>query len=121
VIVAGSREIPLDRMILKRDPIIYRPEHGSIVDPAEIVGDLGSRGFISAMIEGGPSIASSFLRAGLVDRVVWYAAPRLAVGTGIPAFAGIFTSMDEIFDLHITNVERIGPDIKISATIYKEK
>ncbi len=120
VIVAGSREIPLDRKILGRDPIIYRPESGTTVDPVTIVEDLGRKGFVSAMVEGGPSLASSFLRAGLVDNVVWYTASRLAGGRGLSAFAGIFESMDEIVDLDITDVERIGPDIKISATISKE-
>lgn len=120
VIVAGLREIPLDRKILRRDPIIYRPEDGTRVNPVRLLEDLGDRGFVSAMVEGGPSVASSFLRGGLVDRVVWYTAPRLAAGRGLPAFAGIFESMDEIVDLHISDVERIGPDIKISATIDRE-
>jgi diaminohydroxyphosphoribosylaminopyrimidine deaminase/5-amino-6-(5-phosphoribosylamino)uracil reductase len=120
VIVAGSRDIPSDRKILRRDPIIYRPEAGTIVDPVRLVEDLGNRGLVSLMVEGGPTLASSFLRAGLVDQIIWYTAPRLAGGRGLPAFAGVFESMDDIIDLHITDVERIGPDIKISATVSKE-
>jgi diaminohydroxyphosphoribosylaminopyrimidine deaminase/5-amino-6-(5-phosphoribosylamino)uracil reductase len=121
VIIAGTREIPLDRQILGRQPIIYRSEDGSTVDPVSVVEDLGSRGFVSAMVEGGPSIASSFLRAGIIDKVVWYTAPKLAAGRGLPAFAGIFETMDDLVDLNVTDVERIGPDIKISATVSKER
>jgi diaminohydroxyphosphoribosylaminopyrimidine deaminase/5-amino-6-(5-phosphoribosylamino)uracil reductase len=120
VIIAGRRDVPPDRQILDRQPIIYRPVDGSIVDPVSVVDDLGDRGFVSAMVEGGPSIASSFLQAGIVDKVVWYAAPKLAAGRGLPAFAGIFESMDDLVDLRITNVERVGSDIKISATVDGE-
>jgi diaminohydroxyphosphoribosylaminopyrimidine deaminase/5-amino-6-(5-phosphoribosylamino)uracil reductase len=121
VIIAGTREIPSDRQILGRQPIIYRSEDGSTVDPVSVVEDLGSRGFVSAMVEGGPSIASSFLRAGIIDKVVWYTAPKLAAGRGLPAFAGIFETMDDLVDLNVTDVERIGPDIKISATVSRER
>ena len=96
--------------------------HARIVSQGDafLLEDLGDRGFVSAMVEGGPSVASSFLQGGFVDKVVWYTAPRLAGGRGLPAFAGTFESMDKMVDLHISDVERIGPDIKISATIDRE-
>jgi diaminohydroxyphosphoribosylaminopyrimidine deaminase/5-amino-6-(5-phosphoribosylamino)uracil reductase len=72
------------------------------------------------MIEGGPSIASAFLEAGLVDQIVWYTASKLAAGRGTPAISGIFETMNEITELEITDVDRIGPDIRIAATIMKE-
>jgi diaminohydroxyphosphoribosylaminopyrimidine deaminase/5-amino-6-(5-phosphoribosylamino)uracil reductase len=121
VIIAGTRDIPPDRRILNRDPIIYRPIDGQGVDPVLIAEDLGERGFVSAMIEGGPSIASSFLRAGLVDRLVWYIAAKLAGGRGLPAMAGVFETIDDVTDIDITDVARVGPDIRISATISKER
>jgi len=121
VIIAGARHIPPDRRILDRDPIIYRPETASVVDPVTVVEDLGRRGYVSAMVEGGPSIASSFLRAGVVDKLVWYVASKLAGGRGLPAVGGVFESVDDALVVDITNVERIGPDIKISATISKER
>ncbi len=121
VIIAGGRGVPSDRRILERDPIIYRPEDAQVVNPATVVKDLGSRGIVSAMVEGGPSIAAAFLDAGLVDQIVWYTASRLAAGRGLPAFAGVFKTMSDITDIEITGVERVGPDLRISATINKER
>ena len=121
VIIAGTRDIPPDRQILTRDPIIYRPDGASRVDPVAVVEDLAERGYVSAMVEGGPSLASSFLHAGVVDKLVWYAASKLAGGRGLPAVSGVFESVDNALNIDITNVERIGPDIKISATISKEQ
>jgi len=120
VVIAGGRDIPPGHRILGRDPIIYRPEGEPTVDPGTVVKDLGRRGVLSAMIEGGPSIASSFLGAGLVDEVVWYTAPKLAAGRGTPAISGIFQTMSDITELKISSVERVGPDIRIAATIMKE-
>ena len=41
---------------------------------------------MSVLLEGGPTLAAAFLRAGLVDRVVGYVAPAL-LGAG-PAAVG---------------------------------
>ncbi len=120
VVIAGGREVPPDHRILKRDPIVYHPDGASSVDPQTVVKDLGHRGIVSAMIEGGPSIASSFLGAGLVDRLVWYTGSRLASGRGTPAIGGIFETMSDITELEITDVEQVGPDVRIEATIVKE-
>jgi diaminohydroxyphosphoribosylaminopyrimidine deaminase/5-amino-6-(5-phosphoribosylamino)uracil reductase len=121
VVIAGERAIPVDRQIMNRDPIIYRPNGALRVDPAAVLKDLGARGIVSAMIEGGPTIASAFLAAGLVDEIVWYTASKLAGGRGISAFGGVFETMADITDLDIVDVERVGPDIRITATIIRDR
>lgn len=121
VVIAGIREIPSDRQILSRDPIVYRPDGSSTVDPVAVVEDLGERGIVSAMVEGGPKLITSFMHAEVVDQIVWYVGAKLAVGTGIPALAGVFDTMANVTQITIEDVERIGPDIKISATIDKER
>lgn len=119
VIIAGTRALPTDRQVMARDPIIYSARGTDPVDPAEVVRDLGERGIVSAMIEGGPSIAASFLDAGVVDEIVWYVGAKLAGGTGIPALPGTFETMADITDLTFQHVERVGSDIRISATLTK--
>jgi diaminohydroxyphosphoribosylaminopyrimidine deaminase/5-amino-6-(5-phosphoribosylamino)uracil reductase len=121
VLIAGAREIPSDRRILKRNPIIYRPDNAPRVDPTTVVKDLGERGVTSAMVEGGPSLASAFLQAGLVDEIIWYIGSKLAGGRGLPPVAGIFETMDDITDLTIQEVVRVGSDIRIAATINRER
>lgn len=120
VIIAGLRAVPADRVILDRDPIVYHPQDGDVVDPVHVVTDLAQRGYVSALVEGGPSIAASFLRADVVDEIIWYLAAKLGGGLGIPAIGGVFESMDDIVSLHFADVERIGPDVKILATVSRE-
>ncbi len=67
------------------------------------------------LLEGGPTLAGGFLRAGLVDRVVAYLAPTL-LGDGVPALVGtgISTLADGI-GLDLTDVTRVGPDLRVTA------
>jgi len=64
------------------------------------------------LIEGGPTLAAAFLRAGLVDRWVQYTAPLLlGDGPAWPAWtsqAGVKAGQP----FHLTRVERIGTDVK---------
>jgi diaminohydroxyphosphoribosylaminopyrimidine deaminase/5-amino-6-(5-phosphoribosylamino)uracil reductase len=72
------------------------------------------------LLEGGPTVAAAFLRAGLVDRVVWYLAPAL-LGAGPAAIddLGIATITD-IRRLRVATVDRVGHDLRITATMEPE-
>src|SRR4051812_22624399 len=58
------------------------------VDPNAVLGVLHDRGIVHVLLEGGPTVAMSFLRAELVDRVVAYVAPVMIGGGGLPALGG---------------------------------
>ena len=48
------------------------------LDLKQLLGQLGSLGAASLLVEGGGETAWSFLSQGLVDRVIWITAPRFA-------------------------------------------
>jgi diaminohydroxyphosphoribosylaminopyrimidine deaminase / 5-amino-6-(5-phosphoribosylamino)uracil reductase len=85
------------------------------VDLAALVCRLLDRGRQAALLEGGPTLAGGFVRAGLVDRVVGYVAPRL-LGAGPAALgnAGIST-LPAAMRLAVHDVTRIGSDVRIVA------
>ena len=60
-------------------------------DPWDAVKQLAGDGVGHLMIEGGPTIASAFLAAGLVDELVIYQAPIL-LGAGTPAVQSLGVS-----------------------------
>jgi diaminohydroxyphosphoribosylaminopyrimidine deaminase/5-amino-6-(5-phosphoribosylamino)uracil reductase len=68
-----------------------------------------------ALLEGGPTLAGAFLRAGLVDRVVAYLAPVL-LGAGPAALgdAGVAT-IAQALRLHVEDVTTLGPDLRVTA------
>jgi diaminohydroxyphosphoribosylaminopyrimidine deaminase / 5-amino-6-(5-phosphoribosylamino)uracil reductase len=80
--------------------------------PALLAG-LMARDVRGVFLEGGPTLAGSFVAAGLIDRVIAYIAPAL-LGAGRPGLvdAGI-TTIDDILRLETLDVQRSGPDIRI--------
>ncbi len=50
---------------------------------------LGAKGLTRVLVEGGGRLAAALLRAGLVDRMVWFRAPIVLGGDGVPAIAGL--------------------------------
>ncbi len=71
----------------------------------------------SVLLEGGPTLAGSFVAAGAVDQVVGYLAlVLLGDGPQVLAGAGIGT-IAEALRLDITETVRIGPDLRITATL----
>ncbi|MEW2630627.1 bifunctional diaminohydroxyphosphoribosylaminopyrimidine deaminase/5-amino-6-(5-phosphoribosylamino)uracil reductase RibD [Streptomyces sp. NPDC048389] len=94
-----------------------RAERGLSV-PA-LLAALHERGVRSVLLEGGPALAGSFVAAGAVDRVIGYLAPvLLGAGPAALADAGI-TTITEALRLHVTGAERIGTDLRVTATVPK--
>lgn len=52
------------------------------------LNDLGIRGIMSLMLEGGPTLAASFLDAGEIDRMQLFVAPLVLGDDATPLFAG---------------------------------
>ncbi|GAA1984375.1 bifunctional diaminohydroxyphosphoribosylaminopyrimidine deaminase/5-amino-6-(5-phosphoribosylamino)uracil reductase RibD [Microbacterium pumilum] len=84
-------------------------------DLGAVLEDLRQRGIQRVFVEGGPTLASAFVRAGLVDEVLAYVAPvllggnRLALGDiGVP-------TIDDARRLTVSSVERLGDDLLIVA------
>jgi len=86
------------------------------LEPAEALKALGARGVVSVLLEGGPSLAASFLTAGLVERVVGYVAPAL-LGAGPAAIGdlGVGTIADAV-RLRLDEVVRLGDDVRLTFT-----
>jgi diaminohydroxyphosphoribosylaminopyrimidine deaminase/5-amino-6-(5-phosphoribosylamino)uracil reductase len=66
--------------------VIAFPENNGDIDLRRWVEDIGRRGVSSVLIEGGARIATSFLKEGLVDRMVLFFAPRISGKNGLPWF-----------------------------------
>ncbi|CAM3850809.1 bifunctional diaminohydroxyphosphoribosylaminopyrimidine deaminase/5-amino-6-(5-phosphoribosylamino)uracil reductase RibD [Alicyclobacillus pomorum] len=83
--------------------------------------DLGQRGYISVLVEGGCQLSSALLEERLVDKVVYYVAPKL-LGRGIPALNGpVPDSMAEAIDLCDVTWTQVGSDIRVEGyPVYKQ-
>ena len=108
-VVVGHREIAPEANVLNDDS---RTMVISTHDPDEVLRALSDRTDI--LIEGGPTLAGAFLRAGAIDRILAYVGPILLGGpimavddVGVPTIA---RALRWSYD----GVERIGPDLLLS-------
>jgi diaminohydroxyphosphoribosylaminopyrimidine deaminase / 5-amino-6-(5-phosphoribosylamino)uracil reductase len=87
-------------------------------DLGEVLDELGRRGVVQAMVEGGATVAGDFHRAGLVDRYVLYLAPALFGGDDArPLFAGAGApTIADVWRGRIVSVERLGEDVRIECS-----
>lgn len=108
-VVVGMREIPPEAKVLNDDSrtMVIRTH-----DPMEVIKALSDR--TDVLLEGGPTLAGAFLRAGAVNRMLVYVAPMLLGGpvsavndVGVPTIA---RALRWQFD----GVDRVGPDLLLS-------
>jgi len=80
-----------------------------------VLDDLGRRGVLQVLIEGGATVAHEFHARGLVDRYVLYLAPALFGGDdGRPLFAGPGApTMAELWRGRVVSVAQLGADLRL--------
>lgn len=114
--VVGTRDLAPDRRVLddEAETVLLRTR-----DPREALATLFDLGRRHVFLEGGPTLAAAFLRAGLVDEVVGYVAPRL-LGAGLSAVGDLgITTMADALHLDVTDVSVLGtgPDTNVRLTM----
>jgi diaminohydroxyphosphoribosylaminopyrimidine deaminase/5-amino-6-(5-phosphoribosylamino)uracil reductase len=111
-IVVGMRAIPRDAAVFHHPhPVVFEGTH----DVTELVHDLHARGFRRVYVEGGPTLASAFVAAGLVDEYAIYLAPTLLGGPRVALGDIGVATIGEQRALRILSVEQLGADLFIRA------
>ncbi len=120
----GTVRADAPRLDARGVPVLRQPRRlafgrGTLPDGSELelrpgpladeLASLAADGVQSLLLEGGPTIASAFLVAGLVDRLLVFVAPVLA-GGGVPMLAGLPAPID----LGAPDVEQVGEDVVLS-------
>jgi diaminohydroxyphosphoribosylaminopyrimidine deaminase/5-amino-6-(5-phosphoribosylamino)uracil reductase len=89
------------------------------VDLSAMLTALGSRGIVSILCEGGPTIAAAMLAGGHIGRVYWLVAPEiLGSATLAPAIATT-TRTPSRTPLRIDSTIMLGSDLLVTATPSK--
>jgi diaminohydroxyphosphoribosylaminopyrimidine deaminase/5-amino-6-(5-phosphoribosylamino)uracil reductase len=87
----------------------------------EELARLAAEGVQSLLLEGGPTLAGSFLREDLIDKLVLFVAPKLVGGDDAP---GLFhgpgaPTMAEVLAVSGLEVERVGEDLLLTAYLHE--
>jgi diaminohydroxyphosphoribosylaminopyrimidine deaminase/5-amino-6-(5-phosphoribosylamino)uracil reductase len=111
-VIIGERPIP-------SDSLIYWHPHEALVtghrDIDATLAELRAKGVRSVFVEGGPTLASAFIEAGVVDRFYIYLAPVLLGGNRLALTDLGIGTLTERLDLDLVSLERLGSDLFIEA------
>lgn len=95
---------------------------GGGVDLRELMAELGGRGIMSVLLEGGATLAAGAIEAGIVDKLILFCAPVLVGGAdapGVLAGAGV-EAIGQAGRVRITEVRRVGEDVMIEAYVCSQ-
>jgi diaminohydroxyphosphoribosylaminopyrimidine deaminase/5-amino-6-(5-phosphoribosylamino)uracil reductase len=115
-IIVAQAGAPLERQDLLRQKgasLIAYP--GGRLDLAWLMKELHASGITSVLVEGGSSLNSSCLEAGIVDKVIFYIAPKIIGGKdSFPAVGGrSFRKLRDAFRVTETVFRRAGDDLVV--------
>jgi len=115
--IYAAEDRPQQRQALEAAGAALRllPGVGDKVDLVALMADLGARDINELHVEAGHKLNGSLLRAGLVDELLLYLAPRL-IGPGrdlaaLPALQALSGTLD----FHFEEAKMVGGDLRIRA------
>src|SRR5690606_1624217 len=117
-VIVGERDIPADAALHSHPrELVHHRGH----DAASLLSELWSRGIRSAYIEGGPTLSSAILAAGLADELHVYTAPVIRGG---PRLAVTDVGVPTITQAHhsrFVDATSLGDDTLLIARPAREK
>jgi diaminohydroxyphosphoribosylaminopyrimidine deaminase/5-amino-6-(5-phosphoribosylamino)uracil reductase len=111
-VVVGTRPVPADAAV-HAHPLAPWFETGT--DVPALLARLRERGVRRVFVEGGPTLASAFVRAGLVDEYLVYLAPTLLGGDRLALGDIGVDGIAEQRRLRIADLQQLGDDILLVA------
>jgi len=79
------------------------------------------KGINTVMVESGPELSASLLMAGLVDKVLFFYAPKIIGGTEAPGMVGGdgIERLSDAINLRDIRIKRFGEDIMIEGYVHR--
>ena len=115
LVISTSAEQAADDYLAVGSELLAVPGADGKVDLQAVLQTLAARGCNEVLVEAGAGLSGAFWRAGLVDEVIVYMAPRLLGSQARPLMQLPFESMSEAMDVAITDMRAIGQDWRITA------
>ncbi|MCP2635007.1 bifunctional diaminohydroxyphosphoribosylaminopyrimidine deaminase/5-amino-6-(5-phosphoribosylamino)uracil reductase RibD [Microbacterium sp. HD4P20] len=110
-VVLGARPVPDDALV-HRHPHRFLQYSGDLM---AVLDDLRMRGAHRVFVEGGPTVAASFVREGLADELLVYVAPVLLGGDMLALRDIGVDTISHARRLSVSSVQTLGDDMLVIA------
>jgi diaminohydroxyphosphoribosylaminopyrimidine deaminase / 5-amino-6-(5-phosphoribosylamino)uracil reductase len=128
VILAGEEDLPGHAAVWQRDPVVVSTskrkvpsgevlivdEVGGHPDPIAAASGLADMGMLALLLEGGPTVAGAWWRAGVITHGVAYIGSKVGGGTGRSPLAGPWPSIEDSSEVEFDSVRNVGDDVVIT-------
>ncbi len=121
VMVVSREADTAKKQLLRGRGIRIIESEGARVDLKWLMRQLGLMEITSVMMEGGSSLNAYALQDGIVDKAVFFIAPKIIGGLhSIPAIGGKeFRTLEKAFSLRDMKVRRIGEDLMVEGYLQQ--
>lgn len=76
-----------------------------------LLAELSNRGIFQLLVEGGPTLLTSFLKENLADEIIVYIAPKILGSQSSVGITGPMAELSQAVGLHNVEIERFGDDV----------
>lgn len=83
----------------------------------KLLDELGSRGVMRLLVEGGPKISTSFFDAKLMDQLLFFISPKVIGGRHSSIAGRGVDSMDEVINMSSKSIEVVDDEIVVNGFI----
>ncbi|MHC4354202.1 MAG: bifunctional diaminohydroxyphosphoribosylaminopyrimidine deaminase/5-amino-6-(5-phosphoribosylamino)uracil reductase RibD [Planctomycetota bacterium] len=111
---AAAKPEVVEELTGKGVEVIARSDTDSRSSLHFVLDELSSRGITHLLVEGGPTILTSFLRENLADEIVVYIAPKILGGRGGAGIAGPVAELPAALGLQNVEIAQFGDDVRLS-------
>jgi len=121
-LIATTSQAHRRKIKLLRDKgvdVMVLPQREKQVSIPVCLNHLGQKGITSLLVEGGGEINASFIRRGVVNRLMLYIAPTVLGGQNAKGWLGEISSQKLNQKIEVTNLmmTRIGKDVLVTASL----
>ncbi|OUU37951.1 MAG: riboflavin biosynthesis protein RibD [Cellvibrionales bacterium TMED49] len=103
-----------EKLILAGAEVEFFPQSNGQVDLTQLLYRLAEFGCNNVLVEAGATLAGSFMAQGITDEFIYYMAPKLMGSEARPLFRLPINTMDAHLAMLITDMRRVGDDIRIT-------
>jgi diaminohydroxyphosphoribosylaminopyrimidine deaminase / 5-amino-6-(5-phosphoribosylamino)uracil reductase len=105
------------------DVIVLDRDAADGVSLRVLMQTLGKRDVQGVLLEGGPTLAWSAIRDGVVDQLALYLAPSVVGGDAAPGWLGGagFAPIARAASVDVVSIDRVGSDLKVVADVHRDR
>ena len=116
VATATENKTKIEQIAERGAEVAVLPDEQGKVDLGKLATGLATRGINEVLVEAGINLHSALLRAGIIDELLLYYAPKLLGDRGRGMFdLGDLGDMDSVPALDVRELRHVGPDIRLRA------